>query len=207
MATLSDLRTKLARHLRDTSNDTFSTDELDDLINQGIDAVSEIRPRQVVQTVGTVAASTYSYAVSDFSNIYRVDLYESDGTYRTTLPPTTGEGPNSGWELHGGVLYTPPDLTYTVGDTIRVFGYGGYTQLSASTSTTDLDTTLQWALMVFAQAEGFQRLIVDRVKFQQWQTTATNTDVTALALASMAGQARGRWREEKNRLRSMRKGG
>ncbi len=207
MTTLADLETYCARDLRDTGNATWSTSELDDLINQGIDALADVYPKEIVQTIGTVAANTYSYAASSFTNIYRLDIYTSDGSYRMTLEPGIGDGPNSGWELHGGVVYLPPSYAWTAGDTLQAWGYGRYLQLSASSSTTDLDASGVWAVRVFVQAEAFGRLIADRAKFQQWQSSSNNTDVTALGLAQLAAGARQRWREERNRLRRMRKMG
>ena len=55
--TLSDLQTQLARQLHDTSNTTWSVAELTDLINQGIDALADFYPKEIVQTVGTVSAT------------------------------------------------------------------------------------------------------------------------------------------------------
>lgn len=206
MATLSDLRTALAIDLRDTSNATWSTPEIDRLINQGIDALSVVYPKEIVQTVGTVSAGVSSYSVSDFTNISKVSFYASDGTYRMTLDPALGD-PNSGWEVHAGVLYLPPSYTFEPGSTIHVFGYGRYIQLAASTSTTDLDSTGTWAVMVFAQAEALGRLISDRARFQQWQANSNGSDVTALGMAQLASAARARWQEERQRLRRMRKTG
>ena len=205
MATLANLRTYVARDLRDTGNATFSTAELDELINQGIDALADVQPTEVVQTFATVAAGVYTYAASSFGLIYRIDIYTSAGTYRATLPHGDGDGPNSGWEVHAGVVYLPPSYTFTAGDTLRAFGYGRYIQLSATSDTTDLSTSGIWAVRVFVQAEAFQRLMTDRAKFQQWQSDSNNTDVTALHLGSLMGQARARWDRERGRMRRMRK--
>ena len=204
MATLADLRTGLSRDLRDTSNATFSVSEIDDLINQGIDAVGDLYPREIVQTIGTVSAGVVSYAASSYTRVYRLDVYTSAGSYRTEIPQGIG-GANTGWEFHGGIIYLPPSYTWTAGDTLRAFGYGRYVQLSASTQTTDLDATATWAVRVFGQKEAFERLISDRVKFQQWQSNSNATDVTALGLAQLASSARQRWRNEQIRLRRMRK--
>src|SRR5690242_14557825 len=84
--TLSDLQTQLARQLHDTSNTTWSVAELTDLINQGIDALADFYPKEIVQTVGTVSAGVTSYAASSFENIYRVAIYTSAGSYRYDLP-------------------------------------------------------------------------------------------------------------------------
>lgn len=204
MATLSDLRTYLARDLRDTSNNTWGVTTLDDLINQGIDTLADVYPKEIVQTIGTVAAGTVSYSASSFTNIYRLDVYTSAGSYRAEIPHGIG-GANSGWELHGSVVYLPPSYTWTAGDTLRAFGYGRYIQLSASTQTTDLDATGIFAVRVFGVAEAYGRLISDRAAFQQWQANAQGVDTTALGLAQLASQARERWRREQQRLRRMRK--
>lgn len=206
MTTLAQIEVMVSRDLRDPTNVTWGTSEVDDLINQGIDALADINPKEIVQTIGTVSAGVISYSVSSFSNIYRLDIFTSAGSYRDTLPHGIG-GANSGWEMHGGILYLPPAYTFNAGDTLKAWGYGRYIQLSASSSTTDLSSEGLWAVRVFCQAEGFGRLIADRTQFQQWQDLPGNTDVTALALAQLAGAARSRWRDEQRRLRRMRKGG
>lgn len=205
MATLADLRTKLALDLRDTGNDTFTTAELDDLINEGIDVVGGFYPREVVTTAGTVSSGVFTYDLSAFTNIYRVDLYTSDGVFRTTIPHGIGDGPNSGWETHAGVLYIPPSWTYSEGDTVRVFGYAAYTQLSASTATTDLNTQATAVALLYAQAEAMQRLVFDRAKFQQWVADSNNTDVNGLTMAQLADQASARFERRKAALRKIRK--
>lgn len=204
MATLSDLRTYVARDLRDTSNLTWSTAELDDRINQGIDAIGQFYPKEVVSDFATVAASVSSYSASAFTNIYRIDTY-SGTTYRGSVTHGNGEGPDSGWELHAGVIWLPPTFPVATGYVMRGFGYGAYVQLSASTSTTDLDTSGTWAVRVFCQVECFAQLIADRAKFKQWQTDSNNTDVTALGLAQIYSGATSRWAREVQRLRKMRK--
>jgi hypothetical protein len=207
MATLSDLRTYVAQDLRDVTFATFSQSEVDDLVNAGLDAVSDVYPRELVASLGTVSASVKSYSASSFQNIYRIDIYTSGGTYRLSVPVGVGDGPNSGWELHGGVLYFPPGITMQDGDTIRAFGYARYTQLSASSATTDLDSTGIKALRVFCQSEAFQLLLNDRALFAQWQGQPGNTDITGLALAQIAAAKTGRWEREKARIRRLRKRG
>ena len=201
---LSDLRTTVSRRLRDSANGTWSVAEIDDLINQGIDEIADFYPKEIVQTIGTVAASTYSYSASSFSSIYRLDIYTSAGSYRDTFPAGIG-GANSGWELHGGILYLPPAYSFTATDTLQAWGYGRYIQLSASTDTTDLSQSGIWALVTYCQAEGFAQLVGDRALFQQWQASPGNSDVTAVVLGQLASAAQGRWRNQQRRLRRMRK--
>jgi hypothetical protein len=204
MATLSDLRTYVSRDLRDTGNTTWSTGEIDDLINQGIDELASFYPKEIVSTVGTVSAGVVSYAASSYTNIYRIDQY-SGTTFMGSLAHGVGEGPDSGWELHAGVLWLPPTYPPPAGYTLRAYGYGAYTQLAASSSVTDLDTSGQWAVRIFAQVEGLFHLINDRAKFKQWQTDPQNTDVGLLALNQMYGAASSRWARQVQRLRTIRK--
>lgn len=200
--TLSDLQTMVARDLRDTSNLTWSTSELSDLINAGIAHVSDLAPREIMQTVGTVASGVYSYSVTGFSYIYRVDIYTAAGSYDWTVPNIV-DAPDSGWEMHGGVLYIPQNWNPLVGSTVRVWGYGLYTQLSASTSTTDLTDRLVHAVRLYAQIEGLGRLINDKAAFAQWQ--GVNSDATLLGLNQTYFSLRRRWGEESRSIRRMRK--
>ena len=127
MTTLADLRTSISRSLRDTSNLTWSVTEIDDLVNQGIDAIADFYPREIVQTLGTVSAGVSSYSATSFTRIYRLDIYSSAGTYLGEFSHGFGDA-DSGWELHGGVLYMPPNITLDTGNTLKAFGYGRYVQ-------------------------------------------------------------------------------
>lgn len=204
MATLSDLRTYTARALRDTANGTWTTGELDDLINQGIDEISSFYPKDVVSTFATVSAGVVSYAASSYTNIYRIDQYDGT-TFRGVVPHGTGEGPDSGWELHAGIVWFPPTYQMPTGYTLRAFGYGAYIQLTASSQTTDLDTTGIWAVVRYAQVEGWAALMGDRAKFMQWQTDSNNTDVSPLVMAQLYNAALSRWARQVRRMRKMRK--
>lgn len=206
MTTLSDLETKLARALRDTAHGTWSTDELDDLINAGILAVSDVAPREIVQTVGTVAAGVNSYSASSFSYVYRVDIYTASGELYGTIPCET-DGPDSGWQFHGGVVYLPPNWLPPDGSTVQAWGYGAYIQLAVSSSTTDLSARAMVAVVLFGQIEGYGRLIADRAAFGQWQAEPDNRDTTLLALNQTYFSLRRRWEAEQRLLRRMRKNG
>ena len=204
MATLLDIRADVARRVRDTSYATWTTGEIDDRINQGIDALAAFYPKEIVSDFATIAAGVSSYAASSFTNIYRIDIY-SGTTLQRTMPHGNGDGPNSGWELHSGKVWLPPSFPVATGYVLRAFGYGAYINLDASSSVTDLDTSGRQAVQVFAEVELLTSLIYDRAKFQQWQTDSNNTDVTALALAQLHAGAMARWNRERQRLRRMRK--
>lgn len=204
MTTLAQLETRLAQDLRDAAHSTWSTTELDTFINQGIDELAAFYPREIVQTLGTISANVRSFDASAFTNIYRLDIYASTGTLRGTLVPSIGPV-NSGWELHGNIVYLPPSIAFTTGDTLQAWGYGIYSQLSGSASTTDLNTSGINAVMAFAQAEALGKLISNRAAFQQWQVNANATDATMLGIAQAQSALRAGWDRERQRLRRMRK--
>lgn len=204
MATLSDIRTTVARKVRDTTNATWNTNELNDAINQGIDAIGAFYPKDIVSTFATVSAGVLSYPASSYSNIYRIEVY-SGTTHMGDLSPSLGDGADSGWELHGGVIYLPPGYTVGAGYTLRAFGYGPYIQLASDTSVTDLDTSGLFALYCYCRYELFSALTVDRAKYQQWQGDTNNTDTTTTAMVQLAAWAEAKWEREKQRLKKMRK--
>lgn len=130
--------------------------------------------------------------------------------YRETVRPSSGDGPDSGWETHGGILYLPTRYTLAVGTgTLNVVGYGPWTQINTAqtSSVTNLDTTAQNAVKVFVEAEALTMLTFDRAQYQQWQVSSGSSDISALGMNNLALAAQQRWRQEKNRIRRFRKGG
>jgi hypothetical protein len=205
VATLSDIRTTVRRKMRDTgASGTWTDSECNDAINQGIDAIGVFYPKDIVSTFATVSAGVFSYAASSYDSIFRIETY-SGTSYQGDLPSSIGDGADSGWELHGGVVYLPPSYAVPAGRTLKAFGYGAYIQLSADSSVTDLDTKALNALYVFCQAELVYALVIDRLKFQQWQTDTNNTDTTSLAMAQIYASTAARWENEKQRLKKLRK--
>lgn len=206
MTTLADLQATIGGALRDSAHSTFSTSALSDLINQGIDAIADFYPKEIVQAISVSADPVHpGYDASDFTSIFRIDLYD-DTTYRGSLEHLFGNDAEGGWELHAGVLSFPPSLTVSISAyTVRAWGYGRYIQLSASSSTTDLDASGIHALKAFCQMEAFGQLMSDRMKFQQWQANSNSSDVTMLALAQAQSAAVNSWRRQQQRLRRVRK--
>lgn len=221
MATFNDLLTSLRRTLRDENTNTWTDAQLGELVNQGVDAINTVYPKEVVETVAytqPVSGSVFTTTLSSVRWPIRIDVYNSSGKYTETLRPTLGEGADSGWEIHAGVLFFPNHYVLHNTGTFRIFGYGEWAQIAAtyttagaaispSSVTTDLDTKAANAVKVFAQAEALSMLTFDRAQFQQWQVGSGNTDVTALGLNNLALAAQQRWRIEKQRIRTMKKGG
>jgi hypothetical protein len=183
------------------------------LINRGIDAIGSVYPSETVDSVAftqPINGSSFTVALTTVSWPIRVDVYDNDSKYRETVYPANGEGPDSGWEIHAGILYLPTRYTLAVGQgTLKIFGYGDWTQINTAqtSSITNLDVTAANAVKVFVEAESLSMLTFDRAQFQQWQVGSGNSDVTALGMNNLAMSAQQRWRQEKNRIRRFRKNG
>lgn len=206
--TLSSIRTMVRRDLRDPNGATWTDSEIDDLINSGIDWLNGFYPKEAIQTTAftqPVSGSVFSVALTDVSWPFRVDSYDDSGKFKETVLPSTSDGPNSGWEVHNGIMFLPPHYTLSSPGTLRIFGYSTFIQLASSTSTTDMDYSGINAVRVWAQAEAFSRLLSDRVTFQQWQVQSGNSDVSALSMNQIALSNQQRVRREEARLRKMRR--
>lgn len=209
--TFASLLSSLRLSLRDPNGTTWSDAQIGELINRGIDAVSGVYPFETVDSVAftqPVTGSVFSVALTTVNWPIRVDVYDGNGKYRETINPTAGDGPDSGWEIHGGVLYMPTRYALpTDQGTLKVVGYGDWSQINTAqtSSVTNLDITAQNAVKVFVEAEALSMLTFDRAQFQQWQVGSGNSDVTALGMNNLAMSAQQRWRQEKVRIRRFRK--
>lgn len=211
--TFSSLLTSLRLSLRDPNGTTWSDAQIGELINRGIDAIGGVYPSETIDSVAftqPINGSVFTVALTNVSWPIRVDVYDNDAKYRETVYPANGEGPDSGWEIHAGILYLPTRYTLAVGQgTLKIFGYGDWTQINTAqtSSITNLDVTAANAVKVFVEAESLSMLTFDRAQFQQWQVGSGNSDVTALGMNNLAMSAQQRWRQEKNRIRRFRKNG
>ena len=206
--TLTQLRTSVRSDLRDTTGATWSDTEVGDLINSGIDWINGFYPKEAIQTTAytqPISGELFSVALTAVNWPFRIDVYTDGGQYRETLWPSTGDGPDSGWEVHNNILFLAPHYVLPDTGTMRIFGYTGFVQLSSNTSTTDMDVSAIAGMRVWVQAEAFNRLLSDRVAFQQWQVQSGNSDVSALSMNQIALSNQARVRREEARLRRIRR--
>jgi hypothetical protein len=206
MSTLSDIRTKVRRAIRDTGSDVFTDAELGDLINQALDTLSDVRPREVTESV-TITANTYTYAPSNtYLNLFRIDIHNSSDSYRRQAVRSTGHRA-SGWDYFGGTLYLDVSYAPTSGDKYQLFGYARYIELTSDSTTTDAPAEVINAILTYSQMEAYGRLTQDRAAFQQWQGSPGNTDVSENELEQLRRGSVARWNAETRRLRVMRRTG
>ena len=221
MATRADIRIQIRRELRDVDGNTWLDTELNDLINAGINAVSDLSPREAVETVTWTAAVLGSQfglqkivdPTTTFRNIFRVEVLTTDGMVWQTLPPDNGEGSSSGWSFWQGNVRLPEKFTLPVTLSgggyeqvvVLIYGYADHTLLNSDATETTLTTREQDAVRVFCTAEALSRLMINRATFQQWQVASGATNVSISELAVLANSARYRWSQERGKLRKMRR--
>lgn len=201
------LRTALARDLRDPDLETFTSDELNDLLNHAIVEVSRVYPKEETRSLVTEQDEQNQFAI-DAITIFRVELLDEEGVVKVGVPPSTLQVTyEDGYDLHGGILFLPTyvaqNLRFEDGQTIRVWGYFPRELFEDDTAAFDGDAEAEWAVRTYANLEGYQRLQNDRLLFQQWLTNTGNTDVSPNQLAQTADMYRSQWRETRNRIRSL----
>lgn len=204
--TFTQLQTQVSRDVRDPGNATWTTTEIGDLINLGIDDYGRLHPREVVSAITAVAPATSVPLPSPLTSLFRVDVYDTAGTkFLRVLPPTTWDGPEGGWELHAGTLSFPPSPPYILPDNIKCWGYATYTQLVNGTDVTDLDTEGIDYVRAWCQNEILSRLLNDRATFQQWQQQSSATDTSFVWLFRVMGSSQRKLDAARSRVRLIRR--
>lgn len=225
MANRADIRTQIQRELRDPNGNSWEETELNDLINSGINAVSDLSPREVREDITYTFPQTIEEGAfgklkevtptTQFSTVFRVELLDADNVLYQTLPPSVG-GSSTGWEYWGGNIMIPELYYYRSsvvnvgGDDyeqikLRVFGYARHEMLEDDETETTMNDQEQQACRVYAVSEALARLMTDRANFQQWQIASGSSDMTISELAVLANSARQRWGMERGRLRKLRR--
>jgi hypothetical protein len=199
------IRTAVSRDLRDPDGETFTVDELNDLLNLAIVEVGRIYPKQQVEEL-TIDADGQSVFPTEAYALFRVEVLQ-EGQTPSGIPlnglDASGEG---GWDLHAGALYLPQFAARSLSaDThsLRIWGYWPRELFSEDTDVLDGDADTEFAVRTVATLNGYQRLQNDRLLFQQWLTNTGNSDVSPNQLAQTADMYQSQWREMRNRLRTL----
>lgn len=203
------LRASVSRDLHDLENKVFSTAEVNDLINEGIAEANLLLPKEYRATIALVD-DQFEYDLPDtVTAIFRVEMWrDTDGvmTFWRDLPRREDTA-TTGWDFFAGTLLIPTTWSWDTDeqDSLLVMGYQDRDPLSDDEET--LDGTLQVELVIrsYARFTCFQRLIASRALFQQWQTSANNSDVSPTQLLGMASVYSREWRELRNRVRRLRR--
>lgn len=199
------LRTAVLRDLRDPDGETFTEDEVNDLLNLALVEVSRIYPKQLVEELTPTEDGQYLYP-TEATAVFRVDALEEGKDPRYVPSNAHEQSGEGGWDLHGGNLYLPQYSARGIladTHTIRVWGYYPRELFEQDTDVLDGDAETEYAVRTVATLNGYQRLQNDRLLFQQWLTNTGNTDVSPNQLAQTADMYQSQWREMRNRLRTL----
>jgi hypothetical protein len=206
--TLLALRTIVRRDLRDSgATNTWSNDELNDMIKWGTQEVSRIRPQETYEEVAYTAPAVGAFFTINtltLDTVYRVDVYK-DSKLVASIPFAQDAQATGGWDFINGKLHMPPYYVMPNGSTLRVFGYKHYTQPTIDTSSIELDDDGVNAVRAWVQKEAMFMLIADRVKFQQWQVASGASDTNSIQLAQLYSAAERRWTSVSKAVRRVRK--
>jgi len=199
------LRAALARDLRDPALETFTEEELNDLLNLAVVEVGRVYPKQQVQEIA-LDDDHQEVFVIEAQSIFRVEVLQ-EGYDPSGIPFNGSEyTAQGGWDLHAGNLYLPRFATRgLVADdhSLRIWGYWPRELMSDDADTLDGDAECEYAVRTVSTLNGYQRLQNDRLLFQQWLTNTGNTDVSPNQLAQTADLYQSQWREMRNRLRTL----
>lgn len=199
------LRAAILRDLRDPDGETFTEDEVNDLINHAVVEVGRIYPKQQVEELTIDTDGQTVFPIEAYA-LFRVEVLQ-EGQTPSGIPNNrlddSGEG---GWDLHAGALYVPRFVAQRLAadtHTLRIWGYWPRELFSQDTDVLDGDAETEYAVRTVATLNGYQRLQNDRLLFQQWLTNTGNTDVSPNQLAQTADMYQSQWREMRNRLRAL----
>ena len=206
--TLSQLRDSVEQDLRDSSNEAFSTAEVDDLINEGIVEVNRIYPLPEIEDVDIVDTDEdgnvdRTYTITS-TEVQRAEVWR-DGEFRENVPEFDSVG-NSGYDIWGSTLTVPTWVVLDEDtDTIKLYGYTDRAYLSDDADVAEFDAEAEYAVRTFAKMRGYQALQNDRSLFQQWMKVPGNNDISPTQLDGLVNTYIGQWERQRGHLRRIRR--
>jgi hypothetical protein len=176
-----DLKDTLEIALSDTTNEIWSTTELDTILSYALAMTNQVRQRAVRDTISLVDDQD-SYTLTNVVSVNRVDLIDEDNKLVRVMPQGAWEiwGDNSST---GQTLYINPIYARTPYK-LRVHGYGPYDY-----TTNTPDTTVQMVILALARAEALRRLVTDKARFRQWAQTNPRGDTSTNELIQSVNEA------------------
>lgn len=206
--TLSTLRDAVERELRDSSNETFVTADIDTLINDAIAEVNGLYPLMAVEDVDIIDTDDDGNVDREYTvqstEVSRAEVWR-DGEFRETIPMYDGEG-DSGWDLWGSSFIVP---SYVVlddeVDTIKLYGYQDRATLTDDADVLESDAMAESAIRTHAVLHGYQRLQNDRALFQQWLKAPGNNEISSTQLDGMVNTYIAQWERKRTQFRRLRR--
>ena len=206
--TLAQLRDSVEQDLRDSSNEAFSTAEVDDLINEGIVEVNRVYPLQEIETVDIIDTDEdgnvdRTYTITS-TEVQRAEVWR-DGEFRETIPEIDTVG-NSGWDIWGSTFTLPTWVVLDEDvDSVLLYGYGNRDYLSDDADVAEFDAEAEYAVRCFAKMRGYQALQNDRALYQQWLKAPGNNEMSPTQLDSMVNTYIAQWERQRSHLKRVRR--
>jgi hypothetical protein len=206
---LEGLRNAVANDLRDKDFKTFSKDQVDDLIREGMAELDRLRP---IEQIEALDPTSWPVLPTTLQQVFLVEGAGPSGTLTPGWKPyaESARGPagsSDGWDVFGGAIVFPAgSLPPVVGTQVRAWGYGGRDQPWDPTDVPEfLDATDEEAVRCYARWQGFEGLLHDRALYQQWQTQTSVSDVSTTQLLQTASSFSQEWSNLRKRLTRLRR--
>lgn len=199
--TTAVLRGYLQSALRDSSNETWTTTEMDNAIIRAVRTLAPrvVRPLDPESYTQVLTAADYFYAIdAAIIQITSVDWIDSDGNERGRLKPGT-------WETVGDILLGVGKIHITpyiadTGGTLRYHGYGRY-----DTTTNYIPDEYISLVIAKAEVELLHYMKSDRNRFLNWANSRQDQNVSVNELLQSINAAEQRARELEGRSFTWRK--
>jgi hypothetical protein len=194
---LGTLNAELSTALRDPENKTWATEELDSLLTWACARMWPTVARRARESV-TLVADQDQYALTDLTEINRVDVLDSTGKLIRILPGGTWEYWND-QETPGGTLYINPSYADDT-CTLRVHGWAQYDLVENFPA----DRHVQY-ILALARAEACRREIARRSNSVTWQSVNQVQNISVNELVLMVNESDAETRSLKSELKTWRR--
>ena len=192
MATLEAVRDELESALYDSSNETWSTTELDYFLQRAVTRLALRAPKPVATDAAaatiTLVSGTYYYSID--SSIIQVDAVMYENSDEDLIGYM-----QSGWEISGDLwagtakLHVSP-TTVEQGGKLYLRGWQKYNLVAAASDQTNAITVeLVPYVIASARVDAWDQLLSDRARFYQWQNQNQVQNVSINELIQMRNEA------------------
>jgi len=188
------LEPALSLALRDVSNETWTSSELNDILEWSVARLWPHASRQLDPTddnyIITLAEGTYFYDIhEDYRAVSRLDMVDTNDN---ELGPVWGRA----WEISGdidagvGQIHISPRIVDSCdGYTLRLVGYGPYVAQPGDGETGAIPNNLVPLVLALGRAEAYRRLASDRERFKAWLSRNQNQNVSVNELIQLINEA------------------
>jgi hypothetical protein len=200
--TLDALIASLKIVLRDNdSPEVFTFGMCQQFLDDGINELNQIRPREVVGTIDADSDISGELAPR-LDEIWKVEYVDPEGFIYSTVPASDGDTP--GWVFYGRRIrfdgQTRRNISRLIDQTeppwtLRWYGYQLRDMTPASGSgIVEFDVPEdEFLVLRYGRWAGLRSLNNDRSLFQQWVQQTNNTDVSPTQLNQMVAMAEQEW--------------